>query len=797
VNTVLPHVLSVAHGIGASLACAGLLYVCGLALVPRRLEQSLARGESPAVLGAALYVLLCWFGISFGIPLIRLAAVFAAAALLLAALRYRWLRDAARQNSIVGRSTLGWVLSFSLLYILSYLFTMPPANGEYLPLAWTGNVDLLTYLRYTKYLQRLGPSNLVGFSYLNFVYLQTPAVFYLLSWLSLLFGQDPMRAAMPAQFALAGLIGVMAARISHSVFKLSRTSALAIACILVSGPFFRYVAASYFLSTLMATPVLLYLLWTTVTYRPQRLLDAGLAIRFASSYILLLFMYPFLLFAGLMAQAAAIGLMLIAKAQGGTFERRQWIEPGRHALRMACSALVPLTVLILCLFQRFTWSLDMVTSLSQKGVAGWPLEIVSPLSMLGWPGTMTDRIQCPDCFGVEIRDPANRVVAAAGFCAIALTLGWLYFRRFRAQTTPAQRTFAGLAGGALVIYCAYYFALGPSYQQWKFASYSALPLSFVVLAGSLHLVRQSAPFVRAARTALGRRLTIALLALVSIGFIAGNLAMHAAGDPRLLRFSGALRNIETVDKLPFFQELSVSMNEWPNGFPTWLALYFLPTKRVHVISSVFRPSEPLSFEQVSRQHPLLVQDYSCDGVGHDDTITVPGVGCLLLAPPSLRLGTPYPFSSTYLFIELDGLSGREPWGRWNGRRSVLLKLTADMRRIRVDQSTYVNLLVGPYLPPGAVRQRLRLSWGAGRHAEISIDRREWISLPVRSADWSGNQVWTLPITIEFPDAVPPHWVDAPEGRFEERRPLAVAFEILSISVDPDGRPVGAATGAAE
>jgi hypothetical protein len=605
----------------------------------------------------------------------------------------------------------------------------------------------------------------------------------------MLFDQDPLRAAMPAQFALTALIGVFAARISRSVFTVSRASALAIACIVVSGPFFRYVVGSYFLSTLMSTPILLYLLWTTVTCRSRGFLDAGLAIRFGSAYVLLLFMYPFLLFAGVAAQSAAIVLTLIAEFQSGGGGWPAWREAGRNAGRTVFTVLVTLGLLVLCLPQRLAWSLDMVRSLSQKGVAGWPLDMISPLAILGLPGTMTDRIQCASCHGIEVASPAYRALAAAVFCAVALTLGCLYFWRFRQQTTPAQRTLVGLASGSFILYCAYFFSLGPSYQQWKFASYSALPLSFVVLAGGLHLFQRSKAFARVNQTALGNRLATALLAVAAMGVVGGNLLWHSLSDPVLLRFSGTLRNIEKVDKLPFFRELSVWMSDQPNGFPTWLALYFLPTKRVHVVSSIFRPNEPLSFEQISRQRPLLIQDYGCEGVGHDDTITVPGVGCLLLAPPSLALATPYPFNGSFLFIDLEGIDARESWGRWNLRSTALLKLTADLRRIQVYPDTYVNLLLSPYLPPGKTRQRLVFSWGANQHAEASMSDREWISLPVRNADWTGNWVLTLPISIDLPDATAPHWLDGPEGRYEERRQLAIAFEELSISASPRGRTV--------
>lgn len=781
VAALLAHMLSIAHGVVASMACGACFYFGGLTLVPRRWDDSLGRGESPAIVGAALYVILCWFGITFNVPLTLLAIGFAGGVLLLAAVRCRHLVTTLEAHAVLTRVTLGWLLAFVMLYVLAYLFTMPPATAEYLPPAWIGNIDLLTYVRYSKYLLRLGPSNLAGFSYLSDVYLQTPAVFYVLGGISLLFDQQPLGAAMPAQFALTALIGVFAARISRSVFAVSRSAALAIACILISGQFFRYVEGNYFLSTLMSTPILLYLLWTTVSYRSPRLLDVGLAIRFGSAYVLLLFMYPFLLFVGLAAQAAAIALMLVAEAQSDGRNGTAWREAGRNAGRTTCAALLSLGLLALCFSRRLAWSISMVRSLSQAGVAGWTLDIISPLAVLGLPGMAVDRGH------IEISHPTSRVWAVAAFCAVALALGFLYFWQFRRRTTPAQRTLAGLAGGAFLLYCAYFAYLGPSYQQWKFASYSVLPLSFVAFAGGLQLLQQSGPFARATRTAVGHRVVTALLGMVAVGLVGGNLLIHAQSDSELVRFPGTLRNLAMVDTLPFFRDLAVQMDD-SNPFGPYLALYFLPSKRVHVISSSFRPNEPLSFEHVSRQRPLLIQNYGCEGVGHDDTMTVPGVGCLLLEPPSLALATSYPFNQSFLFVHFEGLGPREPPGRWNNSQSpVTLELTADLRRAWVYQDTYINLLLNPYLPPGTPRRRLVFSWGADEHAEALLGAGGWISLPVRPADWTGDRLSKLPIAIAFPDSVAPHWVEAPEGRYKEVRPLAVTFEALSVSVSPAGR----------
>jgi len=451
--------------------------------------------------------------------------------------------------------------------------------------------------------------------------------------------------------------------------------------------------------------------------------------------------------------------------------------------------LAPLALLAIGFHGRVSWSIDMVRSLSKAGVAGWPLDFISPLAVVGVPGAMTDQYQCGDCFGIEIRDPTYRAWVLAACCAIALALAVLYFVRFRHRTSPAARALVGLASGAFLAYCAYFLLVGPSYQQWKFASYTALPFSFVALAAGWQLWHDSSPFERLSRTPRGGRLVRALLLGVPAALVAGNLLVHAVSDPVLLRFPGALANIAKLDQGPF-PRLSIRMSD-ASVLPTWLALYFLPSKRVHVISPYFRPSEPLSFDQISDAWPLLMQDYGCEEVGHDDTVAVEGVGCLLLAPPSLAEGIGFPFNGSFLFMELDGFSFPESAGRWNDRTTARLTLIADPRRVRVGEDRFVNLRLGPFRPEGTAGQRLMLSWGHDRHAEYMLTGMTEISLPVGPADWNGNRVWSLPIAIEFPDAVAGLWLGRGDGRYQEPRPLGAFFEELSITGQPRGVPVGA------
>ena len=680
-----------------------------------------------------------------------IATGFTGALIIAALVRYRWIIGALRARAVFSAAARFWWSAFALLYVIAYVYTMPPVGGAYLPVAWTGNIDLLTYIRYTRYLWDLGPSNLAGFGYLDYVYLQTPGVFYLFGWFSMLFGSDPLSTVMPVQFALTALIGIVAARMSHAVFGVRRLTAVAIGCIVIGAPFFRYVAGAYFLSTLMSTPALLYLLWITVSSRPARLLDVPMMIRFASVDLLLLFIYPFLLFAGVGMQLGAIALMgmagMPATNPGARGEGRRQV--GRTVVAMAAA----FGIVAASLQGRLRWSLDMVTGLSQVGVAGWPLEVISPFAMYGFPGMRGD--------GVQVDTPELRVWAVAALCALASALSYVYWWHRRHATTPPQKTLVALTSGGILLYRAYYVRIGPSYQQWKFATYTILPLSFVVFAAVARLV-QDVPRPKLTRPAL---------ATIAIFLIGGNLLVHVQYDRALVRLPGALRSLEQVDRLPFFRDITVQMQWAQHLFGTYVALYMLPSKRVHVISDVFAPSEKLSFETISRVRPYFFQDDSCESVGHVDTMKFPGLGCLVLSPPSPASDTVYPFNRTFLFITWDRMTAREQGGRWNVRPTLNLQISADPQRTHLAADAHVNLFLNPYLPPGVKPQRLVFSWGGHQRGEIVVGVQEWISLPVRTADWTGTRSWTLPISIAFPD-----------GR-------TILFHALSISTAPRGRVV--------
>ena len=281
------------------------------------------------------------------------------------------------------------------------------------------------------------------------------------------------------------------------------------------------------------------------------------------------------------------------------------------------------------------------------------------------------------------------------------------------------------------------------------AALLVLPLVPLAWAAAAVAFRRYASMGRVMLSAIDRRLANALVAYFAVAVIAGNVAVQAVEGPGEVRWPGAWRDLHEVGRMPF-PALTLRVADQPNGLSTALAMYYTPGKKVDVVGSEV-PLDELPFDSVSKQQPMFIESYRCEGVGHSDTVSVQGVGCLLLAPPSMTVDVSYPFNRTFLFLQFDRMTSRDPGGRWNTQSTLNLKLTADPERAQLSRAMYINFLVNPFLPAEAKPQRLTLRWGTAHSGEVLIGERQWFSLPVGSGDWAGNRLWTLPVTIEFPN----------------------------------------------
>jgi hypothetical protein len=276
-----------------------------------------------------------------------------------------------------------------------------------------------------------------------------------------------------------------------------------------------------------------------------------------------------------------------------------------------------------------------------------------------------------------------------------------------------------------------------------------LPFVPMFWSAAVYTIRKSAFLERVAVSPVDSALARALILYVGAAVVIGNVTVHALASPPRERWPVAWRALAQAGRMPF-RSVTLKVAGEPNGVPAALAMYYMPGRKAQVIGRGPSPDE-LVFDSVSRQEPMFIQNFGCEGVGHADTVSARGVGCLLMAPPSMASGTSYPFNRTFLFMRFDRMTPREPGGRWNTQPTLNLTLTADPQRVGLDRDMFLNLLVDPFLAADAKPLRLIVRWGRERRGEIAVRQRQWLSLPVGSNDWSGNRVWTVPIAIDFPD----------------------------------------------
>jgi hypothetical protein len=306
--------------------------------------------------------------------------------------------------------------------------------------------------------------------------------------------------------------------------------------------------------------------------------------------------------------------------------------------------------------------------------------------------------------------------------------------------------------------------------QARSAAVVVLALSPVVYAAVAWAAFGLRAFELPGITAIDRRLAQALAVYAVLSLALGNVVVHAMRVTRPARRPAEWRQLDQVNALAF-RNVTLKVADDAHGLSAALAMYYLPGRKAEVFGRDISP-EDLSFDSVSREQPMFVQNFGCEGVGHGDTVSVQAVGCLLMAPPSMALGTSYPFNQTFLFLTYDHMTPRQAGGRWNTRPTLQLQVKSDPQRVPLDRDLFINLLLHPMTPDGTKPRPLVFRWGSDHRGDVSLGEQRWLSMPVRSGDWTGTRLWMLPLTIEFLD-----------GR-------AVLFNELALTEQPRGAVVG-------
>jgi hypothetical protein len=299
---------------------------------------------------------------------------------------------------------------------------------------------------------------------------------------------------------------------------------------------------------------------------------------------------------------------------------------------------------------------------------------------------------------------------------------------------------------------------------------SYLALSAVVLSSVVQVGQRESLVRKVVADPTDFRLAMALTPYLAIALLIGCASAAMAREARAARMPQSWRGISKLAPLGF-RELTLKVDHDPDRLLPSATRYWLPNRRIHVVEPEVRLRD-LPFESVSRQNPMLIQNFGCQGVGHADAIAIEGLGCAIYAPPGLEIDSRYPFNRTFLPISFAGMTDREAGGRWNVGRNMALRILSDPERAGLADQRYLNVFVHAFLTPDAPSVRLAVEWGTThRTGETAVSGQDSFSVPVVSGDWTGNRVWALPVTILFPGG----------GN--------VLFHELSITAQPLGRPV--------
>ena len=177
--------------------------------------------------------------------------------------------------------------------------------------------------------------------------------------------------------------------------------------------------------------------------------------------------------------------------------------------------------------------------------------------------------------------------------------------------------------------------------SYRMSAAAVVVLAIVPLlwAGAVYAVRRFNILDRLGPSESDRRLATALGFYVGVALILGNVAVEAVRGPSSVSRSGTWRQLDEVGALSF-RSMTLKVADEPNGLSTALAMYYLPGRKTEVFGRGVS-AQDLSFDSVSKERPMFIQNFGCAGVGHAEAVSVPRVGCVLMAPPSYTVGTSY------------------------------------------------------------------------------------------------------------------------------------------------------------
>jgi hypothetical protein len=755
---ILAHIWNIGTGIGATLVVVAFLYLVGLAAIPQKCIQCLSKPSNVLVWGAFVSILWCWYGIKLNSPLPRSLEALALITCLSLAFRRRALalHSPLRQSL---RSTPYFIGAYATFYTLSYVFLTPPASADYLPLARILNNDIFNYFIITQYLQKLGTSNIAGFSHFDTTF--TPGVFIAIQGVATVLRVDTMTAAMPTVFGTTAVLGCAAAKLVRSAFNLPKLVACGIVVTFICGPFFRYIVGNYFLSSLIGMVfVILLLAYTVSDVASNTKHNWTQSVAFCLPlYVIIFYCYPplFAIAVGVQLGFIAVHTLLFCmQREGARFDYVELWRVGRHWVKTTIFCIV---ILALIDVPHFLSMWQFLAQISNNHSIGWPLDLISPAAIFGFPSP------------IQVHGRTRQIIGVVVSLVIMSFILYRYWKSRKAEHRLIGFALFAITVLALFFYFLYFYRSGPTYQQWKVASYLPQLLSVCLLGAVFQLISGT----KFAANKYKQKSLLAICAVMAIG----NVAVDKLRQSQTQIFSSKYENLKALDMLGGANDIYVKMSSLSTSF---FAAYFVQHKTLHLLSDSYYLKDVLDIREVSRNKPLFLEGDSC---GADErNVTITNVGCLYYSPPSLEYGKQYNLGAVVPGIASStGLSNPEGWGTWSNANDVQLKILLSPDSVPKNNPLYLNVEVQPFIVGPVKNQRVTLSWGKNSRADKVIDQQEWVSLPYVSNDVSNASTHELALRVHIPDAFSPHMVDksSPDTRL-----LGVAFLKLSVTSAPMG-----------
>ncbi len=653
-----------------------------------------------------------------------------------------------------------FLVPFTIFYILSYLSLLPSFASDANLLRWIGNNDILNYINITHYLSHLGASNVVGHSYIEHAsYAATPGVFYGFSFFSLFYNGNTMTAAMPMLFTCMALIGLMIYRYCHRIFELSWLISISIAAVIIFGGFYHYIQGNYFLSTLFVTAPLIYLLTETIK------LDYSHSSSYKSlfcltlpSLILIFFFYPVILFCTFIIQWGLIGLKIVCSCNNFS------AQTTKIALKsfLKCTAILFVCLLLVFISNpaNFISFLKTLADFANMTGGGWGLPLISPFAILGVPSKMA-------LHSIYAQIP---ILLAFFILIIICTAGVLRLKKAGELHTSAIVFFI-FSVVSIMVYLLYYYHLGPTrYQPWKFASYYALPFAGGIWA-MFSRVLQSKDIAYS-----WNKITVTLVSLAIIG----NIFIVWKATPPFQTLSNKYQRLNAIDQMDV-SDVWVKMADYSS---TFLPVYFIPHKKLHLLSDSYYPMQSLKMAHIGPRQPLFIETTDkCIGTAPDKVIKLSHLGCLYLTMPTLEFNQTIKFNTDPLFIQTTGFSNSESWGKWSSKNDASFTLYSQLAVLKQHPNGYIKIKVKPFLYPDIKGQHVKISWGKKSTISLFIKKEQWISLPYSMQDWknvsTSKVLQQLTVSMKLSDALPANQLD-PES--SDERSLGVGLVALKLTL---------------